>query len=224
MTTTLTSTFVGALFAFFANMRIQKWLRVRADKAAGNVALAILGKQYGDFIIFRAGLRQELLDRKDLPQWLQLSPTIYRLPETLRFDVSSLSFLSERKKPDVIKWLMIAETRYHDLRMLIERNSEACHQRDINISKSTASPLGQVDFSTAVERASNDGEKAMLTHFNFFLQQRAKEDQQVYLDAAKALTEAMITFARPDEIMPFGPIGAKKEYENIEWQISGDNG
>lgn len=210
--TTLTSTFFGAALAFIANIKIQNRQRENANKAAGNVALAILAKQYGDFIIFKAGLEKETTDRQNFPPWLQLSPTILRFSETLRFDISSLAFLSDLKRPDVIKWLMIADTKYHDLRLLIESNSEACDLRDTNISRSTTAPFGPWDLSH-VEAVVGAREKGMLTHFNNFLQQRACEDEQVYRDAAKALTEAMRRFARPDEIMPFGPIGAKSGLE-----------
>jgi hypothetical protein len=161
-------------------------------------------------------LRKELTDRGNFPPWLQISPTIFRLSETLHFDIPSMAFLSDLKRPDVIKLLMIADTKYHELRLLIERNSDACDQRDINISKLTTAPFGPWELSTA-EGAVDKRDKQMLAHFNAFLQQRATEDIQLYRDAAEALTQAMQQIAKPDEIMPFGPVGAKKDLENLDW-------
>jgi hypothetical protein len=210
------STFVGAALVFSANIYLQNRQRKNANKAAGNMALTILSKQYGDFVIFRAGLKNELSEREQFPAWLQLQPTIFSLSESLRFDMPTLVFLLEHKQPEILKMLLIAETKYHDLRMLIERNSDACEIRDIDISNATSSPFGPWDFPT-VETYVDTRKKTMLSHFNIFLQQRARDDVQIYRAAGKALTEIMNKIARPGEVMPFEALGVINGLENQDW-------
>jgi len=212
----LLSTLVGALLAFTVNLKIQKHQRKNQNKAAGNAALAILAKQYGDFLIFRAGLRHDLTERQNFPPWLQLRPTLFRFSENLKIDISSMAFLSDIKHPDVIKMLMIVDSNYHELGRLIEKNSNACDSRDVNISNITSESFGPWDISIP-ESAIGARDRALLTTFNSVLQQRARDDFQAYRESAQLLTTALKKIANSDEILPFDPVGVKKGIEDQNW-------
>src|SRR4051812_11265051 len=50
---TLVGVFIGAGLAFATNEMVQRRSRARDDKAAGNVALATIGRAYSDFLRVR---------------------------------------------------------------------------------------------------------------------------------------------------------------------------
>ena len=214
--TTLLGTFVGAALAFGANLIIQSLQRKKIKIAAGNMAIAILSKQFGDYIIFRSGLLNELSDRAAFPKWLQIKPTTFRFSESLKFDMSALTFLAEHGQPEILKILLIAETKYRDLLMLIEKNSDACEIRDTQLIKKMPAPIFVSDMEL-IENSFDQMQKAMLTHFNNLLQQHAIEDINTYLNAGERLVAHMRGFTKASAVMPFGPIGAREGLEKLEW-------
>ncbi|MEI6760643.1 MAG: hypothetical protein WCO22_09385 [Betaproteobacteria bacterium] len=154
------------------------------------MALAILSKQFGDFNIFRANLQKELESKASFPYWLQISPTVYRLPDHLRFDFPSLTFLFECGRSDVVEKLFLAETKYHDLRMILERNSDACEERDQILAKAGFGSFALADLPKA-EVVVGSALKAKCENLNIFLQSRAERDGIEYQLAGESLQQLM---------------------------------
>ena len=215
---TLVGAFAGAGLAFLANIRIQYLQRHRINQAAGNMALAILSRQYGDFIIFRAGLKQDLDERQSWPGWLQVKPTVFGLSESLRFELPTLTFLFEHGRHDLLSTLLLAETRYHDLRNLLERNSAACDARDQSLAKAGLDDFTLIDLHKAeigVDRAI----RAQCDALNQFLQSRALNDVAIYRNAGKALHDLMTSVFKPSEVMPFSAMGARDAIVQQDWPV-----
>lgn len=205
---TLTGVFVGAILAFGTNLWIQHLHRRRNNLATGNMALAVLSRQYGDFVIFRANLNRELEDRSAWPGWLQIQPTVFGLSEHLRIDVHSLAFLFEHERFDLLEKLVWTDTKYHDLRTILEKNSTACEERDELLAKAGISDFALTDLCKA-EIAVGGALISKCDHLNQFLQQRAKNDAEVYKAAGHALHELMSKSFGVARVMSFTAIGAR---------------
>ena len=215
---TLVGVFAGAFLAFCANLYLQHLQRQRSNLAAGNMALAILSRQYGDFVIFRAGLRRELDEMPSFAGWLQIKPTVFALSDSLRIDFPSLTFLFEHERHDLLGKLVLAETKYHDLRNILEKNTVACEERDQALAEA-----GMVNFSVEdlrrAENAVNSALRAKCDSLNQFLQQRAERDVLVYRAAGQALHSMMAKTFGTTKVMPFTAMGAQEEYVDADWKI-----
>lgn len=205
---TLTGVFVGAILAFCTNLWIQHLHRRRNNLATGNMALAVLSRQYGDFVMFRAGLKQELEDRSAWPRWLQIQPTVFSLSDHLRIDLPSLAFLFEHERADLLAKLVWTDTKYHDLRTILEKNSIACEERDDLLAKSGLSNFTLTDLRKA-EIAVGGALMAKCDSLNQILQQRSKNDAEVYKAAGQALHELMSKSFGVAKVMPFTAMGAR---------------
>ena len=207
---TFAGVFTGATLAFLANIRIQGLQRERSNLAAGNMAIAILSRQYGDFAIFRAGLKQELAEKCNWPGWLQIKPTIFQLSDNLKFDLPSLAFLSEGKHHDLLTKLLIAEVKYHDLRHIHTLCAEACIERDKSLSEAGLSDLSLEDLHRA-ENSVDCALQAKCEALNQFLQQRANQDENFYKAAGNGLHKMMSARFKSGTVMPFSAIGARDD-------------
>jgi hypothetical protein len=206
--------FVGAGLAFLANIRVQHIQRRRSNLAAGNLALAILSRQYGDFLIFRAGLRREISERGTFPGWLQVNPTIFKLSDSLKFDLPSLAFLSEAKQHGVLAKLLIAEQHYSDLKHIQEQCVSACIEREQSLSKAGLSDFALTDLHRA-EIAVDKALQAKCSFLNQFLQQRASQDADYYQAAGKALHKMMSELFDAGTVMPFTAMGARHDIVDV---------
>ncbi len=209
---TLIGTLVGALLAFFVNVRIQQKERERKDKAAGNLMLTILSQQFGDFIQAKAGILSDkeaaLIHYPDSPAWNQLNPTFFQFSDELKVNTSDLSFLIESGKSDVLERLIIANTKYHELGHLNESNSEATHEKQKRLEEpSRANPNMSFDAAEAILGSALVGKLDSLAKA---LCWRIENDQQVYIKAGKTLRAALIEIFGAEGIVAFKPIGANE--------------
>lgn len=129
---TLVATFIGAGLAFFTNAYFQRRQRERQQRIAGNVALAILSRQYGDFVIAKAAVEAELGRASSfdppIPIWRAIQPTLFEMNFDLKFDFESLAFLVEDGNENLIEGLMDVETKYHELRRLLASHTKLASQ------------------------------------------------------------------------------------------------
>ena len=115
--------FFGAGFAFVANEIVRRKQRGRDERAAGNLALSVVSRLYGDFVLAKLNVLKDFSDRQLLPTWMQLRPTYLDLSSSISFDVESLSFLFQSGKADLFERLANVEVRYHALRRMLEHHS-----------------------------------------------------------------------------------------------------
>ena len=126
---TLIGAFTGALLAFLVNIRLQQLERKRKEKAAGNLMLAILSRQFGDYVIAKAGFladKVEALERDaKTPSWNLFKPTLFQFSDELKVDMETLGFLIDKGKGKVLEHLILANTKYHDFASLTRMHTEA---------------------------------------------------------------------------------------------------
>lgn len=136
---TLIGTFVGAALAFGANIYVQRLLRRREERQAGNAAAMILAMQWHDFVNFRLGFLDGLSEPKQLfgefPHWVLARPNGYTFSESLDQDVSKLVFLGDHGGAEALQKIVVAERRYLDLVRLAKRYNEAATERQARFEK-----------------------------------------------------------------------------------------
>jgi hypothetical protein len=214
----LVGTFVGAGLAFWANRAAEGRQLRRNNLAAGNVALSVLSRQFGDFVIFRAAIQAEATERKDFPDWLQFQPSLFAFSESLVLDLKSLTFLFEHARGDLLARLVDAEARYHDLRKLLAMNTEACKERDDAIAKAglvSASLMELRRFEAAVDAPL----RGKLSTLNAALKRRAKNELDNYRSVGRGLRELMLESYKTTEVMTFIAMGAQKDLEDKPWAL-----
>lgn len=206
----LAGAFSGAFFAYLLNLRIQRVQRDRGNLAAGNLALAVLSKQYGDFLVMHASVLQQAEERKALPSWLQLMPSMMVLSESLKFDLATLAFLFEDGRHDVLTKLILAETCYQDLRQIYSMNTDACRERD-----RAASQAGIINFGVAdipkLENVVDASIRGSCRSFCEALKLRGQRDQTVYLEAGTALYQLMVERFGTKKVMAFAALGFRPD-------------
>ncbi|WP_155753962.1 hypothetical protein [Burkholderia vietnamiensis] len=151
---TLVGTFAGAGLAFASNRYADHVERKRTNLAAANMAISILSRQYGDFVIFRANLQAEVTAKNKYPDWLQISPSFLSFSEWLVIDMKSLTFILQHGQRELFARLLDVQARYQDLSRLMAINNEACVARDDAIMKAGLADVdpfaGQHRFESAV--------------------------------------------------------------------------
>lgn len=210
---TLIGTFAGALLAFFVNIYLQHVERRRKEKAAGNLMLATLSNQFGDFVVAKAGFLSDkdvaLKRDKTTPAWNQLQPTLFQFSDDLKVDLQALGFLIEKGKSDVLERLLIANTKYHDLAHLTRMHSEAATERQSRLE----TPISE-NPALSFERAAEvlGGELiGRLDSLAKAIDRRLENDQQIYLNAGKALRAALVELFEEEGLMRFRPLGANEK-------------
>lgn len=135
---TLIATFIGAGLAFCTNFYFQHRQRISDQRTAGNIALATLSRQYGDFVIAKAAVETELNRAQSAnpqtPLWRALKPTLLEFESDLLFDFKSLAFIVADGSDILFASLVSVETNYHDLRRILERHSKAASQLQYKFS------------------------------------------------------------------------------------------
>ncbi len=195
MTKTLVGSFVGASLAFGSNLWFQNKERKRKYKAAGNLALATVVRQWNDFLVVRKGFmqtRQAIIEQNaNAPIYLHAKPTHFYFSESLKFDYASLAFLFEHGRAELFTTLAIAEQRYYDLASVIKLYTAAA---EIMQSK-----LASTDLSSNKEFSFADVESAIGPDLLYKLQdtvsglfQRFEEDESSYITAISELRSAMV--------------------------------
>src|SRR5450830_1110232 len=126
---TLFATFIGALSAIITNIWLQRHKRIQEEKTAGNLAIATLSRQYGDFTIVRLGVEKELktaLEAKPpIPIWRALRPSLMELNPNLQINFTAIAFLIEKGDDQLFLTLVQAESKYHEIRRLLDQLTEA---------------------------------------------------------------------------------------------------
>ncbi|TMC49616.1 MAG: hypothetical protein E6J20_17785, partial [Chloroflexi bacterium] len=121
---TLIGSLVGAGLAFRYALRRDEAARLRDQRAAGNLALAILARQLSDFTVTKAGIvqhRASVLEVQPMsPLWMQLKPIQIDYADSLRFDIKSLEFLFKPGRGRILEQLINAELAYRDFTRLVE--------------------------------------------------------------------------------------------------------
>ncbi|WP_155734178.1 hypothetical protein [Pandoraea pnomenusa] len=216
---TLVGSFAGAGLAFVSNRYADHVERNRANLAAGNMAIAILSRQYGDFVIFRASLQAEATTKHQHPDWLQISPSFLSFPEWLAIDIKSLTFILQHGQRDLFAKLLDVQARYDDLRKLIAINNEACAARDDALAKAdlaNADPfVDQYRFEAAIDATL----RAKLSGLNASLRHRAKNELVNYQTTGRALRDFMLSLYQVAEVMTFTAMGAQKELATAPWRL-----
>lgn len=209
---TLSATFIGAALAFASNFLLQRHLRQRENLAAGNMALAMLSQQYGDYCIFWSALQTdiEIAIGRGTPDWLSLRPSLFFFSESTSIELDSLAFLAEHRNHAVLKDIVLAAQTYDDLRTLIKQNTEACAERDQLLD--TSLPAGEVDYSLdwagATVPASS---KALLGALATGLLRRAEPRGEVFRRSGKGLREVLVANYGEDRVFPFQAVGVKSD-------------
>jgi hypothetical protein len=220
---TLVGSFVGAGLAFCSNRYADHAERKRANLAAGNMAISILSRQYGDFVIFRANLQAEATSKSKYPDWLQLSPSFLSFSEWLVIDMKSLTFILEQHgQREVFARLLDLQARYEDLRRLMVANNEACVTRDDAIMKAGLADADPFADQYRFEAAVNAALKAKLSGLNAALRHRAKNELVNYQTTGQALRDLMVSLYQVSEVMTLTAMGAQKELANEPWRLDDD--
>ena len=190
--------FVGALvgggLAFHYALRRDEAVRRRDQKAAGNLALAILARQFSDFQVTKLGIDQHiawvLKEDPKTPLWLQLKPiqADYSV-DTLRFDIKSLEFLFQRGRGEVLEHLINAELAYRDFARLVEVHGAT---REEAQRKMSDAGIGAHSTLQAAQDAVGWALVVKLRDFTAALLERTAKGGKVYLDAADALRRILV--------------------------------
>lgn len=219
---TLVGSFAGAGLAFVSNRYADHVERERTNLAAGNMAISILSRQYGDFVIFRANLQAEATAKNKYPDWLQMHPSFFSFSEWLVIDMKSLTFILQRGQCDLFARLLDLQARYEDLRRLTAINNEACAARDEAIMKAglvDADPFAdQLRFEAAVAVTL----RAKLSALYAALRHRAKNELVNYQTTGRALQDLMLSLYQVPAVMTFTAMGVQKEFANEPWRLDGD--
>jgi hypothetical protein len=115
----LIGAFIGAGLAFLFALHKDKLTRLRAQKAAGNMAVTTLARMLNDFIQVRDAIienRDEVLaEQPHSPIWMLLKPFPLSYAENLKFDIESLTFLFDHEDgAAVFEKLLTVEIKYHN--------------------------------------------------------------------------------------------------------------
>jgi hypothetical protein len=219
---TLIGSFAGAGLAFVSNRYIDHLERKRTNLAAGNMAISILSRQYGDFVIFRANLQDELTVKNKYPDWLQMSPSFLLFSEWLVIDMKSLTFILQHGQRDLFARLLDLQARYEDLRGLMAINDEACAARDEAIMKAGLADADPFADQHRFEAAVAITLKAKLSGLNAALRHRAKNELVNYQTTGQSLRDLMLSLYKVTEVMTFTAMGAQKEFANEPWRLDDD--
>jgi len=220
---TLGATFVGALLAFFANW-LQRDIQTRSElRVAGNVALATLSRQYGDFVIAKAAIEADLgaahSSSPQVPIWRAIQPTLLELGEELVFDYKSLAFLVRDGDDGLFAGLVEIQAKYHDLRKLMRDYNEAASQLQIKFSQA-----GWVDriipSEAAAEAAAGAALIGRLESLVKALANRVATHEDRYIAVGVGL-ERLMSEKFPSQVFAFRALLANKRFAKYSPKTQG---
>ncbi len=215
---TLSATFVGAILAFGTNFYFQSRQRKNDQRTAGNLALATLSRQYGDFVIAKVALESELNFAKntnpETPLWRALKPTLHEFNLELIFDFKSLAFLMDCGNDKLFTSLVHAETNYHELGRLLARHSNAASQMQHKFNAAGWNDqriLSEEIIQNAVG-LNLVGELESLVHA---ISKRIETKEEVYMYAGQQL-EAFMKNKFKCKVFVFRSLGAKAGLSKLD--------
>jgi hypothetical protein len=215
---TLSATFIGAVLAFGTNLYFQSRQRKNDQRSAGNLALATLSRQYGDFVIAKAALESELNDAEKtipkIPLWRALKPTLHEFNLELAFDFKSLAFLMEDGNDKLFTSLVHAETNYHELGRFFARHSDAASQMQHKFN--AAGWTDQTTLSEGIIKNAVGGELVgELESLVHAIKNRIETKEEVYMYAGQKL-EAFMRIKFKDRVFVFRALGAKAGLSKLD--------
>ncbi len=210
---TLGATFVGAVLAFAANLHFQNTQRKKDQRTAGNLALATLSRQYGDFVIAKSGFEMESKQAQsiapEIPLWRALKPTFHEFNSELLFDFKALAFLVEDGSHELFTRLVHVENKYHDLRRILAMHTDAAislqKKMDELTQPSCPTPITSEEHLKLLVGSELFGRLESLTSA---LKNRVTSNEATYVAAGKQLHDLMIAKFE-DNVFPFSAFGAK---------------
>ena len=217
---TLVATFLGAGLAFAANLHFQVQQRKKDQRTAGNLALATLSRQYGDFVIAKATFEMEAKEAQlripEIPLWRALKPTIHEFNSELLFDFEALAFLVEDGNNKLFEKLVHVETKYHDLRRVLAMHTDAAILLQKKLEELTQlSPPKQITSEEQLKQFVGDELSAKLEALTLALKNRVTKSEATYVAAGKQLHEFMIAKFK-NKVFPFSAFGAKAGLSLLE--------
>ena len=207
---TLIATFIGAGLAFGTNYYFQYRQRRSEQKSAGNMALATLSRQYGDFVIAKAAIESDLnkasSQQPQIPLWRAIQPTLFEMNSELLFDFKSVAFLLDDGTDSLLINLVDVETKYHELRRMLGKHSELI-MRVINRFSDLAwkANIPGEDFAQNAVGSAVVGELNALAEA---LAHRVATQEAIYIKAGKNL-ETLMRAKFTKGIFTFRALGAK---------------
>jgi len=194
--------FAGATFAFIFALRMYNRQLRRENKAAGNLAMATLRRQYNDFMVYGRGVKKTYDDmfrvEPHAPLWLLLKPHHYTFSGPLRFDIKSLTFLFEKGDVKFLQDLLLAEARYHDLMSSADKLNQTLDEAQqvlaaAGIGAQGAHRIGELEniVGPALVGRANSFVESML--------RTVEEDKGVYSEATESLRAKLVEYFGADE-------------------------
>lgn len=187
--------FFGAGLAVLIALLRQGAARRRERKAAGNLAIVMLDRLAGDFVLARAVIlnyREFMLrERPRLPPWLHVKVAHFSHAAMLRMDLSALAFLLEDARgAQAARKLLAAESAYHDFFGLLREHTGIAETIREKLSLAGIDPMdpasgrevADVAGAAAVAKAERLAH-AILTH--------AERSETLFREAAGGLTDAL---------------------------------
>lgn len=125
---TLAAAYFGALFAFkFQERKEERKIRTN-NIAAGNHAMFLLFRQFNELSVIQKQIIESA--RTHPAKFVVMRPVLPLNCESLRFEVSNLSFLLETKHRQVLMDLLIEEGRFHAAVQTLNERSKI-HLHDV---------------------------------------------------------------------------------------------
>jgi hypothetical protein len=185
---TVLGTFVGAGLAFAANLYAQCLQRRRADLTAGNVAMAMISQQLGDFRHVARGVKQELEERAALPEWLRIRPLTMIFDKDLKFDFEKLGFLVPLGAP-LLGELALSQRRYLALAFTVEEHNS--NARAIQRRLAEAGIVTVTEETSAIRSAVGHDLIGQQTSLTGLLLEFCEKEERTYLDLACKLHDKL---------------------------------
>jgi len=205
---TLIGAFVGALLAFWVNRLTENRKIEREQRAACNLALTLLSKQYGDFLISKASVASNKKGALELwpglPLWMQLQPTLFTFSVKQNLDIDSIAFLLEGHA-NIVERLLHAEVGYQSLQSLFEHLNEAAIRRDEIFAAHGGADNTPIDILEEWVGLAIVGKLSAVINS---IDARLAADGDMYRKAGESLQQLMIQTYGEKNVVSFKPLGA----------------
>jgi hypothetical protein len=185
--------FVGATLAFFFNRYLESRKRYLEQLVSANLALLTIKNQYNDFLLFRKAFREDVARCSvtgNEPIWSLIRPTLLKL-EGYVLDYKSIGFLlTSGKDKHVFDKLEQVQIFHRDLIHMMEVTNEHARLKQQKL----ATLHSQKPNSTWMEMERELGMDivAILSVTTLGLATRTEKNESVYLEAFKALRQALL--------------------------------
>ena len=184
------ATATGAGLAFWSNHILEMRRQDRKDLTAGNTALLILGRQYGDFLIAKKAILEEAESFKSFPSWLRLQPTMFEFNNSLRFDIEALSFLVNTES-DVLNAIVDIENEYLETGKMLFEHSKAADERHKVIAEAGLANSEMADLQKLEAAVSDELKGKLKSLYEALVERRLKLHEDKYRRAGEDLRVAL---------------------------------